>query len=104
MVVNVHFAPESFGGATLVSEDTAVRLSRAGHEVVVVRATADRALSHGQMRRYVALDLPVVAVRHSGQYTVDGEYDDAVVARSFTEILDAVRPHVVHFHAKTRSV
>lgn len=99
MIVNVHFAPESFGGATLVAEETAVRLARAGHEVVVVCATGNRALSHGEMRRYEALDLPVIAIRHSGQHTVDGEYDDPVAAQRFREILTTVRPDVVHFHA-----
>lgn len=99
MIVNVHFAPESFGGATLVAEESAVRLARAGHEVVVVCATGNRALSHGEMRRYEALDLPVVAIRHSGEHTIDGEYDDPVAAARFREILDTVRPEVVHFHA-----
>lgn len=99
MIVNVHFAPESFGGATLVAEETAVRLSHAGHEVVVVCATGNRSLSHGEMRRYEALGLPVVAIRHSGEHTVEGEYDDPVAAARFRDILATVRPDVVHFHA-----
>lgn len=99
MIVNVHFAPESFGGATLVAEETAVRLTQAGHEVVVVCATGNRALSHGEMRRYEALNVPVVAIRHSGNHTIEGEYDDPVATARFHEVLDAVRPDVIHFHA-----
>lgn len=99
MIVNVHFAPESFGGATLVAEETAVRLADAGHEVVVVCATGNRALSHGEMRRYEALEVPVIAIRHSGEHTIEGEYDDPVAAARFRQILNTVRPDVVHFHA-----
>lgn len=99
MIVNVHFAPESFGGATLVAEETAIRLRRSGHEVIVVTGTGEEHLPPGQMRRYEALDLPVVAIRHAAAPDPSSQYDNPAATGRFREILDATRPDVVHFHA-----
>lgn len=99
MIVNVHFAPESFGGATVVAEETGVRLVGLGHEVLVVTTSAEEWLDHGHVRRYEALELPVFAIRRSDEQTLAAEYDDPVVTKRFGEILLATRPDVVHFHA-----
>ncbi len=99
MIVNVHFAPESFGGATIVAEESAVRLGGLGHDVTVVTTTAAPWLGHGQMRRYEAEGVQVIALRHSSDHSVKGEYDDVVIANRFRQILAATQPDVVHFHA-----
>ena len=99
MIVNVHFAPESFGGATLVAEETAVRLMGLGHEVLAVAASSEEWLDHGHLRRYEALGVPVFAIRRSDEATLERDYDDPVVTKRFVEILLATKPDVVHFHA-----
>lgn len=99
LIVNVHFSPESFGGATIVAEESAVRLTALGHDVTVVCTTNMPSLEHGDVRRFESLEVPVFAIRHSGDHSVDGEYDDPVVSARFREICEAVQPDVVHFHA-----
>lgn len=99
MIVNVHFAPESFGGATVVAEETAVRLGGLGHEVLVVTTSSAEWLEHGHVRRYEAFDVPVFAIRHSDEHTIERDFDDPVVTKRFGEILLATKPDVVHFHA-----
>lgn len=99
MIVNVHFAPDSFGGATVIAEETARRLLDRGHEVIVVTGTADADLAMGQLYRYDVDGLPVVALRVPDDRTVESEYDNPFLARRFGRVLDMLRPDVVHFHA-----
>lgn len=99
MIVNVHFAPESFGGATLVAEETAHRLRAAGHEVVVVTGSHDERIPPGQFRRYSIDGVPVIAVRHMCDGSVANQYDNPWATQAFERILAATRPDVVHFHA-----
>lgn len=95
MIVNLFFAPESFGGATLVAEESAVQLAQLGHEVVVVAGNRVPNLHVGAIRRYEALGLPVVSMRMD---FLD-DYDNTFHAETFSSILKSVRPDVVHFHA-----
>lgn len=99
MIVNIHFSPESFGGATLVAEETATRLHAAGHEVVVVTGSHDQRIPPGDYRRYSAEGLPVIAIRHMCDGSVAQQYDNALATAAFERILAATRPDVVHFHA-----
>lgn len=99
MIVNVHFAPESFGGATIVAEHTATRLADLGHEVLVFTGTNVRSVPLGHMRRYTAKGLPVIAIKHGADTSVWGQYYSQFVADRFAEVLAATKPDVVHFHA-----
>lgn len=96
---NVHFSPDSFGGATVIVEETAARLHRMGHEVIVFTATQDSSLAAHQLFRYQTLGLPVVAVKVGPEFTVESTYDSPEVTERFEELLDVVRPDVVHLHA-----
>lgn len=100
LVVNVHFAPESLGGATLVAEQTATRLRSRGIQVIAVTGMPHPRLDHGQMFRYTVHGLPVVAVGHGdGRGTAEEAYHRPELGDRMRQILDAVRPDVVHFHA-----
>lgn len=99
LVGNVHFAPDSFGGATIVVEETVSRLRDRGHEVVVFTATQDGSLGKNQLFRYEAFDLPVVAVKVGPELTIETTYDAPGVTAKFHRVLDSVRPDVVHLHA-----
>lgn len=98
--VNVHFAPYSFGGATVVAEEMAKRLN----------ATPD-------VRYAVFAGVPVTAAPEyeTVRYEIDGvtvfgvglppllnpaiHYENPAVNAAFESVLRAVRPNIVHLHS-----
>jgi glycosyltransferase involved in cell wall biosynthesis len=99
LVVNVHFAPESFGGATIVAEQLTAELARQpGTEVGVFTGTHSAAVPVDGLHRYAWRGLPVYAVRlpRPGEFPRDHENHRA--ARLFSEVLDILQPDVIHFH------
>src|SRR5690606_34612570 len=74
LIVNVHFDPESFGGATIVAEETASHLAADGHEVFVMTGITEPRLAHGEFHRYEARSLPVVALGRSAPHSPDQDY------------------------------
>ncbi len=99
LIANVHFAPNSFGGATIVVEETARRLHERGHEVYVFTATSDTHVDHHQLFRYEQWGIPVVAVRPGSFVTEGTVYRDEGIGLQFGRLLEVVRPDVVHLHA-----
>lgn len=99
LIVNVHFAPESFGGATIVAEQTAAAMAADGHEVFIVTGTSDPGVPAGTLYRYHVSGLPVVAIGRPPARTKAAEYDQPDLMPTFASILDVVRPDIVHFHA-----
>ena len=100
LIVNLHFAPDSYGGATVIAEEEATALAEAGHEVVVFTGTRDARIGRGELFRYQGNGLPVLAVGLPG-YSDDEElhYENETIAGRFAEVLRVVQPDVVHFHA-----
>jgi len=99
LIVNVHFAPESFGGATIVAEQTAAAMAADGHEVFAVTATSDPGVPAGTVYRYEAGGIPVVAIGRPVARNKQAEYDQPELKPTFERILEVVRPDIVHFHA-----
>lgn len=99
LIGNVHFSPDSFGGATIIAEETARRLRDYGHDVVVFTGTADPRVDVHRLHRYEQWGNPVVAMRVPPRRSVASEYDSPEATRQFGAALDAVRPDVVHLHA-----
>lgn len=96
LVVNAHYSPDSFGGATLVAEETVRGLSERGHEMFVFTGTYDPGLAPYRLFRYADQDAAVVAIHiPEGQ----DEYESLPVQQRFGQVLAAVRPDVVHIHA-----
>jgi len=106
LAANVYFWPKSFGGATIVAEEMARRLhARDDTQVHIVTGLddSDPHLLPGQaLRRY---DMPsqksammVVGMRMPGSDAILG-FDNPALGRAFGEVLDMVRPDVVHLHA-----
>ena len=98
MVANIYYAPRSFGGATLVVEEMARRLAAMKSiSVHVVTGLApeheDRVLTRTQQGDIPVFSLPV------SQGDAVGEFDNPSAGMAFGEVLDAVRPDVVHLHA-----
>lgn len=97
LVGSVHYAPQRFGGATLVAEQMVQALVDRGHEVVVFATTRDPGRPIGQLHRHSASGVPVITINISpidstGSFT----NPDGVVR--YEQILNAVRPDVMHLH------
>ncbi len=99
LVANTHFSPISFGGATIVAEETSTHLARQGHEVIVLTSLPERLLTYGEMRRYEAHGLAVIAIGRTTPETADAEYHQPALAGRLEQVLRSIQPDVVHFHA-----
>jgi len=100
LTANIHFAPESFGGATIVAEALAERLNRrADTEVVVFTAWPESSVPAGALVRYETKGLPVVAVRLHDQTPPELPHDNPRMGELFAGMLESLRPDVVHLHS-----
>ncbi|MBN9684526.1 MULTISPECIES: glycosyltransferase [unclassified Corallococcus] len=96
---NILFAPLSFGGATIVAEQVAHRLKEEGCDVTVFTGILNSPLPAYSVVRYEALGLPVIATQVPPQTDRAQEYQNPRIGETFTQVLKAVRPDVVHFHS-----
>jgi glycosyltransferase involved in cell wall biosynthesis len=100
LVVNVLFAPTSFGGATCVAEQLSVELARLPQtQVTVFTGTLNPAMEMNSLHCYEWNNIPVFAARLPTGGTERDVYENPAMARVFEEVLDFVRPDVVHFHS-----
>ncbi len=99
LAVNVLFAPQSFGGATVVAEQLTSCLERDGCEVTVFTGTFNAGVAPYSLVRYETGGLPVFAVQLPGGSDRVLEYDNSRMGEVFEEVLRTVRPDVVHFHS-----
>lgn len=98
LTVNVHYDPESFGGATIVAEEVSRHLQARGHTVAALTGTTDPSLLPGQFYRYEA-GIPVVAMGRLIPTTTFTEYHQPLLGERFKVVLESLQPDVVHFHA-----
>ncbi|RKH68602.1 class I SAM-dependent methyltransferase [Corallococcus aberystwythensis] len=96
---NILFAPLSFGGATVVTEQLAHRLKAEGCDVTVFTGILNSPLPAYSVVRYEALGLPVIATQVAPLTDRAQEYQNPRMGETFTQVLKAVRPDVVHFHS-----
>ena len=100
LVVNVLFAPTSFGGATVVAEKLAEELLTHNDAAVTVFAgSMQEGLAPYALVRYEWQGIPVIAVGIPGGMSQEESYHHPRMAECFREVLEAVRPDVVHFHS-----
>ena len=97
LAANVYYAPRSYGGATLVVEETTRRLHARGVDMHVVTGlpvdAPDRAVARSDQAGVTIFEIPVA----SGDAVA--EFDDPSAGLAFGQVLDAVQPDVVHLHA-----
>ncbi|NPC70559.1 glycosyltransferase [Corallococcus exiguus] len=96
---NILFAPLSFGGATVVAEQLAHQLKTEGCDVTVFTGILNSPLPAYSVVRYEALGLPVIATQVPALTDRAQEYQNPRMGETFTQVLKAVRPDVVHFHS-----
>jgi glycosyltransferase involved in cell wall biosynthesis len=99
LVVNIYFPPTSFGGATIVAQETA-RILAAVHGWDVV-AFSGELLSGSAPQRLQRLEWEGITVFRLGippREEVEQDWNNPAVAGAFSKVLDAVQPDVVLFH------
>jgi len=99
LTVNVHYAPESYGGATIVAEELTRELAARGHEMYVLTGTTDAAVPTAGLHRYQDAGTPVLAIGRPLPATPAEEYVQPLLGQRFSQVLQSIRPDIVHFHA-----
>lgn len=99
LTVNVHYSPESYGGATVVAEQLTRHFSANGHEAIALTGATQAGTKPGEFYRYEDAGLPVLALGRRLPQSTNDEYHQAELAQRFDMALEAIQPDVVHFHA-----
>lgn len=100
LVVNLLFAPVSFGGATIVAEQLALGLAtEPGTEVMVFSGNWNAELRPYAVRAYEWNGVPVVTMRLPDGGPREQEYLHPQAGAVFSDVLAAFRPDIVHFHS-----
>lgn len=100
LVVNLHFAPMSFGGGTIVAEACAQRLQRDhGWRVLVLTTVRDYNLPEYTVRRYAMADLDVVAVVVNSEPDYLTDYSNPRFDEIARSVVRQFQPSVCHVHA-----
>lgn len=98
LIANVYFAPNSFGGATIVAEQMAWRLIDRW-DILIVTALHEATLPPFHCSRYRVNNVDVVGINlHPGPNRID-QYSNQYFACEFGKQLAAFMPDVVHFHS-----
>ena len=99
ILVNVLYKPDSFGGATIVVENLARVLHEQGWEVLIFAGTLDDTLGIGACRREEINGIAIIRTRV--WYTTDkiSEYYNPLIERLFSQVVQAFKPDLVHFHS-----
>lgn len=95
LLVNVLFGEISFGGATMVVEDTARELTHMDFDVHAFCAGRAEGFFPTEMKRYDWNGVSVVMVCDMPE---EREARERTALLTFRRVLDRVQPHVVHFH------
>ena len=100
LILNLYYAPESFGGATIVAEQTALRLQEKHNwSVLVVTTMRDHSLPNYFLKRYKINGMNVLAINMPIESNNEDLYRNSEVARCVMEIARVFQPDVCHCHA-----
>tara|TARA_R110002049_G_scaffold188251_17_gene356674 strand:- start:11120 stop:12343 length:1224 start_codon:yes stop_codon:yes gene_type:complete len=100
LILNLYYAPESFGGATIVVEQTARRLrENHGWSVLIVTTIRDHSLPRYALRRYKIDGVDIVAINVPSELQGEAAYKNAEIARRVVEIARAFQADICHCHA-----
>jgi glycosyltransferase involved in cell wall biosynthesis len=99
LVVNVHFAPNTYGGATIVAEEVSYALLRRGG----FRVTAISLCERTDLAPYAVLKTEVAGVVNylinvPAQRSYAQAYDNPEITARLVALLETLSPDVVHVH------
>lgn len=100
LVLNVHYSPQSFGGATIVAEQLNELLVQQ-HDWQVAVLTTHRDLSQPayRLRRYFTRGVDVISINLPKDQAVEDEYNNPQVNRIVSNMVDRLKPDAIHAHA-----
>ena len=100
LVVNVHYSPNSFGGATVVAENVTRELvAQHGWQALVVTAVNQPGWPRYSLIRYRAKGVDVAAINvPMDELDYQESYDNPHFDAKFQKIVSAFRPDVAHVH------
>ena len=97
LLINIYYSPDSFGGATVVCEETARCLRDLGWEVLVF--TANKFCLPYEKYRYCIDDgINVVSVGLPEVQSYDESYCNEYFSRAVVEELNLFKPDIAHVH------
>ena len=100
LILNLYYAPESFGGATIVAEETSRRLQdHHNWSVLVVTTMRDHSLPAFFLKRYKVKGVNVVAINLPFDPQGEDLFRNPAVARCVLDIARVFKPDVCHCHA-----
>lgn len=92
------FPPETFAGTEVLTLSLAKALVRRGHDVTVFHRVGDPSLKNYELRESTWDGLRVIQIANHLQFrNIEETYKNPEVEARFREVLDRVRPDVVHF-------
>jgi glycosyltransferase involved in cell wall biosynthesis len=100
LVVNIYYAPRSFGGATIVAEQVSSRLQESDeYEMFVFTSLPEGIAESYALRRYEHRGASVFGVVLPRINAAGNDFEDPRVGEQFEQVLAAVKPDLVHFHS-----
>ncbi|MEH6515822.1 MAG: glycosyltransferase family 4 protein [Halioglobus sp.] len=100
LVVNLHYAPFSFGGGTVVAEALAQRLQADhGWRVVVLTAVRDYNLPEYTLRRYAIKDIDIIGVVINSDPDYRTEFTNPRFDAIARQVVAQIQPALCHLHA-----
>ena len=102
-MLNVHYAPQSFGGATIVAEAVNELLARQhGWQVTVITTHVDPGMPAYQLRRYRDRSVEVISISVPTEKRYIDEYNNVHVNDILVGLIPRIAPDVVHAHSVQR--
>lgn len=98
LVTNVFFAPQSYGGATIVAEETAKILAARGAHVTAISGHCRPDLHDYALTRAQVNGIDSFLINLPARRSYQEVYRNPRVSTVFRRLLDAVEPDIVHAH------
>jgi glycosyltransferase involved in cell wall biosynthesis/tetratricopeptide (TPR) repeat protein len=104
MVVNVFFPPQAIGGATRVVRDNVDILIDDYEDLIDLHivTTLDGCPEPYRIDRYGYRGRPVTRISTPQEPGMDWRWENAEIGQFFAELLERVKPDIVHFHCIQR--
>jgi glycosyltransferase involved in cell wall biosynthesis len=93
------FLPRHRAGAEIYAAALCQALRRRHHHVTVLTSDYDLTCAHGNLRWRAHDGLPLVEIVNNWEGSFTDTYQSALLNRRLEQILDVVRPHLLHVHS-----
>jgi len=100
LVLNIYFAPISFGGATIVAEENIKQLQQQfNDEILVVTTINDNTIVPYAIRRYRAKGVNIIGINITDEIKHQTTDDNPSVSVIMEQIINRFEPDVIHIHS-----